>query len=276
MSKMLMFKNIRFYAYCLSGSFIHHQYLKNTKNMIQIKNLHVTAKTKKILQWVSFDFSLGKNYCLLGRNGSGKSTLSSVLMGSPKYQIESGTMTLDGADLAKMSPEHRAQAGLFLSFQNVPEISGIKLSEYLRTIYNISLKNKDSEAKDISPFIFKRFIQKHIVELDIDPVLLERELNVGFSGGEKRKIEILQMKLIAPSYIILDEIDSGLDLDAFRKVCEFLQSINSDKNTLIIITHYFKILEYIDVDEVIVLEAGNIKKQGWSELIEQIKKDGFE
>lgn len=244
--------------------------------MIQIKNLHVSAQEKQILSGVSFDFISGKNYCLLGKNGSWKSTLSSVLMWSPKYQVDSGSMTLDGADLQEMSPEQRAQAGIFLSFQNVPEIPGIKISEYLRTIYNISLKNKDSEAKDISPFIFKRFIQKHLEELHIDPVLLERELNLGLSGGEKRKIEMLQMKLIAPAYIILDEIDSGLDLDAFRKVCDLLQSINSDKNTLIIITHYFKILDYIDVDEVIVMEAGDIKKQGWVELIEQIKKDGFE
>lgn len=191
-------------------------------------------------------------------------------MGSPKYCVDSGTIDFNpGVDstpglksLLDMSPEQRAGAGIFLSFQNVPEISGIKLSEYLRTIYNVSLKNKDADAKEISPFIFKRFIKKHLEELNIDQSFLERELNVGFSGGEKRKIEILQMKLIGPSYIILDEIDSGLDLDAFRKVCELLQSINSENNTLIIITHYFKILEYIEVDSVVVLEDGNIARQG--------------
>ncbi|MDC0506226.1 Fe-S cluster assembly ATPase SufC [Candidatus Gracilibacteria bacterium] len=244
--------------------------------MIQIQDLYVSAKEKEILKGVSFNFELGKNYCLLGKNGSGKSTLSSVLMGSPKYSVVSGEISIDGSNLLDMSPEQRAGQGIFLSFQNVPEITGIKLSEYLRTIYNISLKNNDSEAKEISPFIFKRFIKKHLEELQIDESFMSRELNVGFSGGEKRKIEILQMKLIGPKYIILDEIDSGLDLDAFRKVCELLRSINSDNNSLIIITHYFKILEYIDVDRVIVLENGNIQREGGGELIEEIKANGFE
>jgi len=244
--------------------------------MIQIQDLHVSAKEKEILKWVSFNFELWKNYCLLWKNGSGKSTLSSVLMGSPKYRVTSGEISIDWSNLLEMSPEQRAAEWIFLSFQNVPEISGIKLSEYLRTIYNISLKNNDSEAKEISPFIFKRFIKKHLEELHIDEKFLTRELNVGFSGGEKRKIEILQMKLIGPKYIILDEIDSGLDLDAFRKVCELLQSINSENNSLIIITHYFKILEYIDVDRVIVLENWNIQREGWDELIEKIKQNGFE
>jgi len=244
--------------------------------MIQIQDLHVSAKEKEILKWVNFNFELWKNYCLLWKNGSGKSTLSAVLMWSPKYSVNSGTISIDGANLLDMSPEQRAARGIFLSFQNVPEISGIKLSEYLRTIYNISLKSSDSEAKEISPFIFKRFIKKHLQELDIDEKFLTRELNVGFSGGEKRKIEILQMKLIGPKYIILDEIDSGLDLDAFRKVCELLQSINSQNNSLIIITHYFKILEYIDVDRVIVLENWNIQREGWDELIEEIKTNWFE
>ncbi len=244
--------------------------------MIQIKNLQVSAKGKEILKWVNFNFELGKNYCLLGKNGSGKSTLSSVLMGSPKYTVTWWDLSIDNKNLSDMSPEDRAAAGIFLSFQNVPEISGIRLSEYLRTIYNIALKNKDSESKDISPFIFKRFIKKHLEELKIEEKFLERELNVGFSGWEKRKIEILQMKLIWPKYIILDEIDSGLDLDAFRKVCELLQSINSENNSLIIITHYFKILEYIDVDRVIVLEDWNIAREGWNELIEEIKTNWFE
>lgn len=244
--------------------------------MIQIQDLKTSASWKEILHGVSFNFELGNNYCLLGKNGSGKSTLSSVLMGSPKYSVDAGSISIDDQDLLDMSPEERSAAGIFLSFQNVPEISGIKLSEYLRTIYNIALKNKQSEAKDISPFIFKRFIKKYLDELQIDESFLDRELNVGFSGGEKRKIEILQMKLIGPKYIILDEIDSGLDLDAFRKVCELLQSINSENNTLIIITHYFKILEYIDVDRVVVLENGNISREWGNELIEEIKQNWFE
>lgn len=244
--------------------------------MIQIKDLKVSAGEKEILKWVSLDFELWKNYCLLGTNWSGKSTLSSTLMWSPKYSVTSGDITIDWEDLVSLNPEERAKAWLFLSFQNVPEISGIKLSEYLRTIYNISLKNAWTDIKELSPFIFKRFIKKYLEELHIDEKFLDRDLNVWFSGWEKRKIEILQMKLIWPKYIILDEIDSGLDLDAFRKVAELLQSISSEENSLIIITHYFKILEYIDTDEVYVLKDWFVDRKGWSELAKKISEEGFE
>ncbi|MDD2870519.1 MAG: Fe-S cluster assembly ATPase SufC [Candidatus Gracilibacteria bacterium] len=243
--------------------------------MIQIKDLKVGVADKEILKGVSIDFEIGKNYCLLGKNGSGKSTLSAFLMGHPKYEYISGEIQIDGNNLLELSPEDRSKAGLFLSFQNVPEIKGIRLSEYLRTIYNIHLKNTSTEVKELSPFIFKRFIKKYLEELHIDDRFLDRELNVGFSGGEKRKIEILQMKLIGPKYIILDEIDSGLDLDAFRTIAEMLKQLSSENNTLIIITHYFKILDYIDVDKVYVMKDGNIIREGGNELVEEIKDKGF-
>ena len=244
--------------------------------MIQIQNLEVSAGEKKILNWLSLEFKLWKNYCLLGTNGSGKSTLSSTLMGSPKYRVTSGSVVIDEKDLLSLNPEERAIEWLFLSFQNVPEIAGIKLSEYLRTIYNISLKNAWTDVKEISPFIFKRFIKKYLTELSIDEKFLERDLNVWFSGGEKRKIEILQMKLIWPKYIILDEIDSWLDLDAFRTVAKLLQSLSNAKNTLIIITHYFKILDYIDVDTVYVMKDWKVIKKWWAELAKKISEEGFE
>ncbi|QFR39768.1 AAA family ATPase [Candidatus Gracilibacteria bacterium 28_42_T64] len=176
----------------------------------------------------------------------------------------------------KLSPEERSNKGLFLSFQSVPEIKGIRLGEYLRIIYNIHLKSSSPDVKDLSPFVFRRFIKKHLEELHIDEGFLERELNVGFSGGEKRKIEILQMKLIGPNYIILDEIDSGLDLDAFRAVAELLKELSNENNTLIIITHYFKILEYIDVDTVYVMKGGEVVKEGNMELAKSISESGFE
>jgi len=140
---------------------------------------------------------------------------------------------------------------------------------------NISLKQTNPEVKELSPFLFKRFIKKHLDNLHIDEKFLDRDLNVGFSWGEKRKIEILQMKLIWPKYIILDEIDSGLDLDAFRAVAELLQELSSDKNTLIIITHYFKILEYVEVDSVYVLKDWEVIKQWGKELVDEIIQDGF-
>lgn len=243
--------------------------------MIQIQNLEVQAGDKEILKGVSLDFELGKNYCLLGKNGSGKSTLSSVLMGHPKYEVTSGNITINGEDLLEMEPDERSQAGVFLSFQNIPEIKWVKLSEYLRTIFNISSRQDKEDFTDISPFMFKRFIKKHLEELHIDEKFLDRDLNVWFSGGEKRKIEILQMKLIGPKYIILDEIDSGLDLDAFKTVATMLQSLSSENNSIIIITHYFTILEYINVDKVFVMKDGQVVKHGGKELAETISKEGF-
>ncbi len=243
--------------------------------MIKINDLHVGVEDKEIIKWISLDFEIGKNYCLLGKNGSGKSTLSSFLMGHPKYRHISGDILIDGENLLEKDPEERSAAGLFLSFQHVPEIKGIKLSEYLRTIYNISLKQSNPDVAELSPFLFKRFIKKYLESLHIDEKFLERDLNVGFSGWEKRKIEILQMKLIWPKYIILDEIDSGLDLDAFRAVAELLQELSNENNTLIIITHYFKILEYIDVDTVYVMKDGEVKATGDKALAKQISESGF-
>ncbi len=246
--------------------------------MIQIEKLavEVADSWEKIIHDISLDFDLGKNYCLLWKNGSGKSTLSAVLAGSPKYTVSHGSISIEWKNLLEMSPEERSQAGVFLSFQNVPEIPWVKMSEYLRTIYNQYLKYNSPETPELSPFVFKRHVKKYLQDLDIDESFLERDLNVGFSGWEKRKLEILQMKLLSPKYIILDEIDSGLDLDAFRKVCELLKSIDSTENTLIIITHYFKILEYIDVDSVHIMKAWDLAMSGGKELVEKVMEGGYD
>lgn len=245
--------------------------------MINIKNLNVKVfgEDKEILKWITISFELWKNYCLLWKNWSWKSTLSSFLMWHPKYEYVSGEVSIDGKNLLDMEPNDRSKAWLFLSFQNVPEIRWIKLSEYLRTIYNISLKNNNPETREVSPFIFKRFIKKYIDELHIDEKFLDRELNVWFSWWEKRKIEILQMKLIGPKYIILDEIDSWLDLDAFRTIAEMLKSLSNENNSLIIITHYFKILDFIDVDKVYLIEDWKIVKEWSKDLAFEISEKGF-
>ncbi len=251
--------------------------------MIRIQNLEAWVWEKQILKGISLDFELWKNYCLLGKNGSGKSTLSSILMGHPSYEVTWGEITITSSNsekaelkLLEMWPDERSQAGIFLSFQNIPEIKWVKLSEFLRTIFNISAKNNSRDFTELSPFMFQRFIKKYLDELDIDEKFLKRDLNVGFSGGEKRKIEILQMKLIWPKYIILDEIDSGLDLDAFKTVATMLSSLSGPENSLIIITHYFTILDYVDVDRVFVMKDGQIVKQWGKQLAEQISKEGFE
>ncbi len=244
--------------------------------MIEIKDLKVKVWEKSILKWVNMKFKLWKNYCLLGKNWSWKSTLSSVLAWSPKYEVKEGNISIDWENLLDMEVDERSKNWIFLSFQNIPEIPWIKLWEFLRTIYNIHLKNKDEKAPDISPFIFKRYIKKYLEELKIDEEFLDRDLNVWFSGWEKRKIEILQMKLIWPSYIILDEIDSWLDLDAFKKVCKMLKKLDSENNTFIIITHYFKILDYLDIDKVFILEAGKVVKKWWKKLVDEVKENGYE
>lgn len=255
--------------------------------MIHFDNIYASVDESEILHGVSLRFELWKNYCILGKNGSGKSTLSQVLMGHPRYTIRSWSLLLEHEgntqNLQDMSPDERSHAGIFLSFQNIPEIPWITLQEYLRTIYNIAEKQRQRQKSEeagnaflwLSPFMFKRFIKKYLKELHIEEEMLARDVNVGFSGGEKRKIEILQMKLIQPRYIILDEVDSGLDLDAFRLVAQMLQTFMWEDASLIIITHYFTILEYIPVDVVYVMQDGKILKQGSKELVEEIKKNGF-
>ena len=244
--------------------------------MININDLKVWVLNKEILKWVSLRFEIGKNYCLLWKNWSWKSTLSSFLMWHPKYKYISWEASINWKNILELSPEERSKQGLFLSFQHVPEIKWIKLWEYLRIIYNISLKNSNLDVKELTPFVFKRFIKKYLEELSIEESFLERELNVWFSWWEKRKIEILQMKLIWPKYIILDEIDSWLDLDAFKTVAEMLKNLSNNKNSLIIITHYFKILEYINVDTVYIIKDGNIIQEWDHSLAIKISKNGFE
>jgi len=245
--------------------------------MIDIKNLKVkvTTEDKEILKWVSLTFEAWKNYCLLWKNWSWKSTLWSFLMWHPKYEYVSWEVSIDWKDILEMEPNDRSKAWLFLSFQNVPEIKWIRLSEYLRTIYNVALKNENPETRELSPFVFKRLLKKHIDELHIDEKFLDRELNVWFSGWEKRKIEILQMKLIGPKYIILDEIDSWLDLDAFRTIAEMLQQLSSENNSFIIITHYFKILDYLDVDKVYLIQDWEIIKEWNKDLALEISNKWF-
>ena len=243
--------------------------------MLQVKNLCVNVGEKVILDDVSLAFEAGKNYLILGKNGSGKSSLSSFLMGNPAFEHTWGECEIDGKNLLVMKSDERSKAWLFLSFQNVPEIEGINLRDYLRTIYNAMLKSHFPQTPVLTPFVFKRFIKKHLEELSIPENFLERYLNVGFSGGEKRKIEMLQAKLLSPKYIILDEIDSGLDLDAFKLVSQLIATLSNEENSIIIITHHFKIAEHIDFDKVFVIKNGKLERQGGSEMIDEIMQNGF-
>ncbi|NCP76802.1 Fe-S cluster assembly ATPase SufC [Candidatus Gracilibacteria bacterium] len=240
--------------------------------MIQIQNLRVSVEGKEILRNIDISFETGKTYYLLGQNGSGKSSLALTLMGHPKYYVEEGIITIDGENLATMTPDERSHKGLFLSLQNIPEVRGVRLGEYLRTIHN---KHLSVGNKPLSPFLCRRYLTTLTKELSIPDSFLDRDLNVGFSGGEKRKIEILQMKLLNPKYIILDEIESGLDIDAFRTVAELLARVKNPENTLIIITHNFRMTEFVKPDEVIILKTGEIVERGGAELVEKIGMEGF-
>lgn len=243
--------------------------------MLKISQFSVNIESKKIIENIDLSFDIARTYFILGRNWSGKSSLAFAIAGHPKYEITNWFITLDWQSLSEFSPEKRNKLGIFLSFQNIPEIKWIRLSEYLRTIYNTSLQSKNPESKNITPFLFKRFIAKYLSELNIPDKFLDRDLNVWFSWWEKRKIELLQIKLLNPKYIILDEIDSGLDIDAFKVVAENLKKIKTSENTLIFITHNFNLLDLFEVDWVFVLEKWKLIDSGWIELAEKIKKYGY-
>jgi len=243
--------------------------------MLKIKNISVSINEKNIIEDVSIDFKLGKTYFLLGKNGSGKSSLVFSIAWHPKYIIQNGLIEIEGKNINKSSPDERNKMGIFLSFQNIPEIKWIRLGEYLRIIYNNSESSKNPAFKSISPFLFKKFIIQFLQELNIPENFLDRDLNVWFSWWEKRKIELLQIKLLKPKYIILDEIDSWLDIDAFKIVADNLVKIKREDNTLIFITHNFNLLDYIKVDWVFVLERWKLIDSGWQELVEKIKKYGY-
>lgn len=233
-----------------------------------VDNLTVKREKNEILHQISLTFEKGKNYCVLGKNGSGKSSLVSVIMGHPFYEIIDGKIFLDHEDITQLSPDERAKRGIFLAFQNVPEIPGLKLFEFLKEIYD--------QKNGVTTFLsFKKIIEPLLDELHLSKDFLWRELNVWFSWGEKRKIEILQMRLLKPKFIILDEIDSGLDIDACKLISEMLWKENTSENSFIIITHTFSLLEHLPIDTVYVIKDWKKEKEGWPELIEQIKNQGF-
>lgn len=243
--------------------------------MIDIKNLKINVWEKEILKWINLNFKAWKNYLVLWKNGSWKSSLANYLMWNPVYEYISWETHIEWTDINSLSPNQRSNAWLFLSFQNIPEIEWINLWEYLRIIYNNHLKSWNKEIQPLSPFVFKRFLKKYLEELEIPESFLSRDLNVWFSWWEKRKIELLQAKLLQPKYIILDEIDSWLDIDAFKVVSNLIWKLNSENNSIIVITHQFKILDYLNFDKVYILKNWIVEKSWWLELVKEIKENWF-
>ena len=236
--------------------------------MLSIKNLSISVWEKEILNQISYDFELWKNYCILWKNWSWKSSLAMALMWNPRYEITEWEIVLDGEKISELSPDKRAKLWIFLAFQNIPEIPWVKLFEFLKWVY-------DNSVKTTTFMEFKKLIEPILEELQLSKDFLWRDLNVGFSGWERRKLEILQMKLLNPKYIILDEIDSWLDVDAFKVVAELLKSMSTKENSFIIITHIFTILDYLNIDETMVLEHGKVVETWWWEIAKRIKESWF-
>jgi Fe-S cluster assembly ATP-binding protein len=240
--------------------------------MLKIKNLKATINEKLILKGLDLEIKTGEVHAIMGPNGSGKSTLANVLSGKNGYEIE-GEINFDGSNLNDLKTEERAQKGMFLAFQYPLEIPGVNTNIFLKTSLN-SVRKARGE-KELDTLTFLKLIKEKAKELNIDEKFLSRQLNVGFSGGEKKKNEILQMKLLEPKLSILDETDSGLDIDALRIVADGVNSYKNKENSFLIITHYQRLLDYIKPDYIHVLSAGKIIKTGNADLGEQLEKTGY-
>jgi Fe-S cluster assembly ATP-binding protein len=242
--------------------------------VLQVTNLHARAGEKQILNGITLSVNAGEVHAVMGPNGSGKSTLAQVLAGHPAYEVTEGTVTYDGKDLLDMEPEERAQAGVFLAFQYPVEIPGITNAYFLRAAYNEIRKARGEE--EIDPIDFMDLAEERLKLVDWGPEILGRMVNAGFSGGEKKRNEILQMAVLEPRLAILDETDSGLDIDALRIVASGVNRLRKPDNATIVVTHYQRLLNYIIPDKVHVLAGGRIVKTGGKELALELEAKGYD
>lgn len=241
-----------------------------------IKNLHVNVEDNEILTGVNLTIKSGEVHAVMGPNGTGKSTLAYALMGHPKYKITSGTATLDGEDLLSMDANDRSILGLFLAFQYPVAVPGVSVANFLRTALNAHRKVRNPEDKGISIPEFRKLLKGKLALLKMDESFAGRYLNDGFSGGEKKRVEILQMATLEPKFSILDETDSGLDIDALKIVADGVNAISDKQQGVLIITHYQRILNYITPDYVHVMLNGKIAQSGGPELALQLEAEGYE
>ncbi|MBU8597992.1 Fe-S cluster assembly ATPase SufC [Shouchella clausii] len=239
---------------------------------LKIENLHVSIDDKEILKDFNLEINGGEIHAIMGPNGTGKSTLASAIMGHPKYEITSGTVTLDGEDVLEMEVDERARAGMFLAMQYPSEISGITNADFLRSAINANRE----EGNELSLMKFIRKMDEKMDVLDMDQSFAQRYLNEGFSGGEKKRNEILQLLMLEPKIAILDEIDSGLDIDALKVVAQGVNQMRGEEFGCLIITHYQRLLDYITPDKVHVMMQGRIVKSGGSELAERLEAEGYD
>lgn len=242
--------------------------------MLEVKNLHATINGKEILKGINLVIKTGEVHAIMGPNGSGKSTLSAVLVGNPMYEVTQGEVTFNGKDLLAMAPEDRAHEGLFLSFQYPVEIPGVSMTNFMRAAINEKRKYQGQEPMSAGDFIKLMKEKRKVVELDSK--LSNRSVNEGFSGGEKKRNEIFQMAMLEPTLSILDETDSGLDVDALRVVAEGVNKLKRPDTSTIVITHYDRLLDLIKPDIVHVLFNGRIVKTGGPELAKDIEDKGYD
>jgi Fe-S cluster assembly ATP-binding protein len=243
---------------------------------LEIRNLHASVEDKPILRGVNLTVQQGEIHALMGPNGSGKSTLANVLLGHPAYQVTGGQVIYDGEDLLEMAPDERSRAGLFLAFQYPVVIPGVTLANFLRQAINSRMKAKDPDSKGISIPDFRRLMRAKMDYLQMDHSFAGRYLNDGFSGGEKKRAEILQMAILEPRIAILDETDSGLDIDALRIVAEGVNKLRGPELGALIITHYQRILNYIKPQFVHVMFEGQIVESGGAELALHLEEAGYD
>jgi len=242
--------------------------------LLEIKNLRANVGDKEILKGLSLSIDKGQVHAVMGPNGSGKSTLAQVLAGNPAYEVTGGSVTYDGKDLLEMQPEERAQAGIFLAFQYPVEIPGVSNAYFLRAAYNEIRKARGEE--EVDPLEFADLMDETLKLVDMDSSMLNRSVNTGFSGGEKKRNEILQMAVLQPRLGILDETDSGLDIDALRIVADGVNKLKRPENATIVVTHYQRLLNYIVPDFVHVLANGRIMKSGGKELALELEDKGYD
>lgn len=242
--------------------------------LLEIKNLHAGVEGKEILKGIDLTIRRGEVHAVMGPNGAGKSTLGAVLSGRPDLKVTEGSVLFMGRDLLAMSPEERSWAGVFLSFQYPVEIPGVSITNFMKAAVNA--RRKAQGQPELKPAEFLALLKENMNFVKMKPEFARREVNVGFSGGEKKRNEIFQMAMLSPVLSILDETDSGLDVDALRTVAEGVNALRTEETSYIVITHYHRLLEYIEPDVVHVLKDGRIVKTAGKELVDRIEKEGYE
>jgi Fe-S cluster assembly ATP-binding protein len=242
--------------------------------MLEIRNLYASVDGNEILKGINLKVNKGEVHAIMGPNGSGKSTLAKVLAGHPQYEVTQGEVVYEGKDLLQMSPDERARAGLFMAFQYPIEVPGVSNAQFLRLAYNEKQKHLGEEELD--PLEFKDLLKERAKLVEMDASFMTRSVNEGFSGGEKKRNEILQMAVLDPRLAVLDETDSGLDIDALRIVAEGVNKLHSPDKAVIVVTHYQRLLNYIIPDFVHVLSGGRIVKEGGKELALELEAKGYD